>query len=105
MKKIYYTANNIAGEVAERFNLSGLGIAALAKIGERENPLDLRDEPKLSMKRSFIINKKLNIGEVAERFNAAVLKTVEGATPPRVRISASPPVRISRQKWRLFFVL
>ena len=32
------------------------------------------------------------IGEVAERFNAAVLKTVEGASPPRVRISASPPI-------------
>ena len=30
-------------------------------------------------------------GEVAEWFNAAVLKTVEGASPPRVRISASPP--------------
>src|SRR3990167_6223612 len=30
-------------------------------------------------------------GEVAERSNAAVLKTVEGATPPRVRIPASPP--------------
>ena len=31
-------------------------------------------------------------GEVAERFNAAVLKTVVGASPPRVRISASPPI-------------
>lgn len=30
-------------------------------------------------------------GEVAEWFNATVLKTVEGATPPRVQISASPP--------------
>ena len=28
---------------------------------------------------------------MAEWFNAAVLKTVEGASPPRVRISASPP--------------
>lgn len=30
-------------------------------------------------------------GEVAERLKAAVLKTVEGAIPPRVRIPASPP--------------
>ena len=30
-------------------------------------------------------------GEVAERFKAAVLKTVEGLPPPRVRIPASPP--------------
>ena len=29
---------------------------------------------------------------MAEWFNAAVLKTVEGASPPRVRISASPPI-------------
>ena len=28
---------------------------------------------------------------MAERFNAAVLKTVVGAIPPRVRISAFPP--------------
>ena len=34
----------------------------------------------------------MKYGEVAEWFNAAVLKTVEGATPPRVRISASPPI-------------
>ncbi|ABX77403.1 hypothetical protein COXBURSA331_A1335 [Coxiella burnetii RSA 331] len=32
-------------------------------------------------------------GEVAERLNATVLKTVEGATPPRVRIPPSPPVK------------
>ena len=32
-------------------------------------------------------------GKVAERFNAAVLKTVEGASPPRVRISAFPPIK------------
>jgi hypothetical protein len=31
------------------------------------------------------------LGEVAERSNAAVLKTVEGLSPPRVRIPASPP--------------
>ena len=35
-------------------------------------------------------------GEVAEWFNAAVLKTVEGASPPRVRISASPPIKEKR---------
>ena len=29
---------------------------------------------------------------MAERFNAPVLKTGEGATPPRVRISLSPPL-------------
>jgi hypothetical protein len=32
------------------------------------------------------------LGEVAERSNAAVLKTVEGLSPPRVRIPASPPI-------------
>lgn len=35
-------------------------------------------------------------GEVAERFNAAVLKTVEDASPPRVRISASPPIVVKK---------
>ena len=35
-------------------------------------------------------------GEVAERFNAAVLKTVEDASPPRVRISASPPIVVQK---------
>lgn len=32
---------------------------------------------------------------MAERLNAAVLKTVEGATPPWVQIPLSPPVYIS----------
>jgi hypothetical protein len=31
-------------------------------------------------------------GEMAERLKAAVLKTVEGSYPPRVRIPVSPPV-------------
>ena len=31
------------------------------------------------------------IGEMAERSKAAVLKTVEGLNPPRVRIPVSPP--------------
>jgi hypothetical protein len=30
-------------------------------------------------------------GEMAERFNAAVLKTVVGSYPPGVRIPLSPP--------------
>ncbi len=33
---------------------------------------------------------------MAEWFNAAVLKTVEGASPPRVRISASPPIVVKK---------
>ena len=33
---------------------------------------------------------------MAERFNAAVLKTVEDASPPRVRISASPPIVVQK---------
>ena len=41
---------------------------------------------------------------MAEWFNAAVLKTVEGATPPRVRISASPPIK-QRTPERVFFAL
>ena len=43
-------------------------------------------------------------GEVAEWFNAAVLKTVVGATPPRVRISASPPIRKKAPFMGVFFV-
>lgn len=44
-------------------------------------------------------------GEVAEWFNAAVLKTVEGASPPRVRISASPPIKKTFfQKWKDVFL-
>ena len=43
-------------------------------------------------------------GEVAEWFNAAVLKTVEGASPPRVRISASPPMKEKRPFEVVFFV-
>ena len=45
-------------------------------------------------------------GEVAEWFNAAVLKTVEGASPPRVRISASPPIKKKRsfRNGRTFFL-
>ena len=35
-------------------------------------------------------SRTLQHGEVAERSKAAVLKTVEGATPPRVRIPVSP---------------
>ena len=34
-------------------------------------------------------------GEVAERFNATVLKTVERATVPRVRIPPSPPAQVT----------
>ena len=33
-----------------------------------------------------------HLGEVAERFNALVLKTSEGESLPRVRISPSPPL-------------
>ena len=44
-------------------------------------------------------------GEVAEWFNAAVLKTVEGASPPRVRISASPPMKEKRPFEVVFFCI
>ena len=44
-------------------------------------------------------------GKVAERFNAAVLKTVEGASPPRVRISVSPPLKQKMHPCGAFFVL
>lgn len=33
----------------------------------------------------------VGFGEVAERLNAAVLKTAEGASPPGVRIPLPPP--------------
>ena len=46
----------------------------------------------------------LLFGEVAEWFNAAVLKTVEGASPPRVRISASPPLKNPEHKFRIFLL-
>ena len=42
---------------------------------------------------------------MAEWFNAAVLKTVEGAIPPRVRISASPPLKQKKALYGCFFVL
>ena len=35
-------------------------------------------------------------GEVAERLNATVLKTVVGASPPWVRIPPSPPFGLSK---------
>ena len=44
----------------------------------------------------FILKSGVNkdyYGEMAERFNAAVLKTVVGASPPGVRISLSPPIK------------
>ncbi len=37
------------------------------------------------------INICLSNGEMAERLKATVLKTVEDASPPRVRIPVSPP--------------
>ena len=43
---------------------------------------------------------------MAERFNAAVLKTVEDASPPRVRISASPPIVVQKAlDYQGFFVI
>ena len=44
-------------------------------------------------------------GKVAERFNAAVLKTVEGASPPRVRISAFPPTKKHRPCVGVFLLM
>lgn len=41
-----------------------------------------------------------NIGEMAERFKAPVLKTGEGSNLPWVRIPLSPP-----QRWRNFLIL
>ena len=41
---------------------------------------------------------------MAERFNAAVLKTVEGATLPGVRISLSPPILKPRLHGVLLFL-
>tara|TARA_B100000886_G_scaffold39515_1_gene24441 strand:+ start:1703 stop:1822 length:120 start_codon:yes stop_codon:yes gene_type:complete len=35
----------------------------------------------------------LPLGEMAERLNALVLKTSKGATPSRVRIPVSPPLK------------
>ena len=46
----------------------------------------------------------LKIGEVAERLKAAVLKTVEGLNPPRVRIPASPPYKQKAVPCGPFFV-
>gem|GEM_PF-5385452 len=39
----------------------------------------------------FTLASAAQFGEMAERFNAAVLKTVEGLSPPGVRIPLSPP--------------
>ena len=41
---------------------------------------------------------------MAERFNAAVLKTVEGATLPGVRISLSPPMSAPFETGLLFLI-
>ena len=41
--------------------------------------------------RILLIRELAFYGEVPERLNGAVSKTVVGATPPRVRIPASPP--------------
>ena len=41
---------------------------------------------------------------MAEWFNAAVLKTVEGATPPRVRISFSPPIKKAPREGCFFII-
>ena len=66
-----------------------------AKIGEER--VTTRDEPQIVDKTKFYdgfaesLQGYISCGEMAEWFNAAVLKTVEGAIPPRVRISVSPP--------------
>ena len=44
-------------------------------------------------------------GKVAERFNAAVLKTVEGASPPGVRISPFPPTKKRRLNAGVFLLM
>ena len=45
----------------------------------------------------FMIGYDGSIGEMAERSKAAVLKTVEGSSPPRVRIPVSPFVMSTQQ--------
>ncbi len=52
---------------------------------------NLHSAERLTVFSKCIIMEHLRYGEVAERFNAAVLKTVVGASLPGVRISPSPP--------------
>ena len=40
---------------------------------------------------SNVLRKTMDFGEMAERSKAAVLKTVRGVRPSRVRIPVSPP--------------
>lgn len=47
--------------------------------------------------------KRDSFGEMAERFNAAVLKTVDGVTRPGVRIPVSP-LKASCFAWSFFFI-
>ena len=81
--------------MAERFNAAVLKPQRAAQGGDERRLR--REEPKSSTKRSFVtvflkaFDFEYFYGEVAEWFNAAVLKTVEGAIPPGVRISPSPP--------------
>lgn len=85
--------------MAERFNKSGLGIGA--EGGDRGAQTVVGSAKRLTV---FIKNyycKHHHLGEVAERFNAAVLKTVVGASLPGVRISPSPPFHEKHK--RIFF--
>ncbi len=50
-------------------------------------------EKRLLFQKKYRYTVPVENGEMAERLNAIVLKTIEVATPPRVRIPLSPPLK------------
>ena len=75
---------------------SGLIWAVLeSQIGEAANRRGMTKSWRFSLIKELFWSWHCIYGKVAERFNAAVLKTVEGASPPGVRISPFPPTKKS----------
>ena len=82
-----------SGLMQRSWNRSGAKIGDRVQFTARQSPNRRQDKVLFGFPEKRSLRITYTDGEVAEWFNAAVLKTVEGATPPRVRISASPPIR------------
>ena len=50
-----------------------------------------------------LVAKRKSLGWLAERSNATVLKTADGATRPGVRIPHHPPLKLNTPKWVFYF--
>ncbi len=84
-----------SGLMQRSWNRSGAKIGDRVQFTARQSPNRRQDKVLFGFPEKGSLRIIYTDGEVAEWFNAAVLKTVEGATPPRVRISASPPIKSS----------